>query len=81
MPALQTRIFTGATAEEATTALWAAIADGSFPVVRLIDTDQPLAMWITHQPVMAGMMQQPTYELHVTAWVETPEPTPHTEGV
>jgi hypothetical protein len=66
MPDLQTRIFIGVDADDATTQLSAAITDGSFPVLSLMEST-PL-MWITHRPVTDRFPA--AYELHVTAWVK-----------
>lgn len=68
MAKLQTRIFIGHDADEATDALNASLLDGSWP---LVWTGFPI-LWITPIPVTPGAMQMPRYELHVTAWVETP---------
>lgn len=67
MDTFRPMMFIGSTPEEAAAKLEAAIADGSFPVVKL-----PIQMWMTAPAIIPGAMQQSSYELHVLAWVEAP---------
>ena len=68
MTELRYRKFTGVDGPDAHTQLAAALADGSFPVSLLAGG---LAnMWMTHEEVIPGAMQQSYFVLHVTAWVE-----------
>ena len=66
MADLDTRIFIGTDERDATAQLNAALQDGSWDLVRW--QGYPV-LWITHRPVTPGAMQMPSYELHVTAWV------------
>ena len=68
MPTLQTRLFIGQDADDATAQLVTALADGSWG--NLVRWQGYPVLWITHRQVVPGAMQQSTYELHVTAWVE-----------
>ena len=69
MPTLQTRIFIGQDAADATAQLNASLVDGSWS---LMLWDAYPVLWITPRPVTPGAMQMPFYELHVIAWVEGP---------